>query len=104
MVTTLEAGLNDPARPIGVLLLCGPTGVGKTALAPATSEEAPLAEHLGTTELLRGLGPLARRIRVLRLSLPALLARIDPRAGPDEAAREAVRARVEEAIGNPMAP
>ena len=33
VVTTLKAGLNDPDRPAGVLLFCGPTGVGKTALA-----------------------------------------------------------------------
>ncbi len=35
LVTTFKAGLNDPARPIGVLLFCGPTGVGKTELAKA---------------------------------------------------------------------
>jgi len=35
LVTTFKAGLNDPARPLGVLLFCGPTGVGKTALARA---------------------------------------------------------------------
>jgi ATP-dependent Clp protease ATP-binding subunit ClpC len=35
LVTTFKAGLNDPTRPIGVLLFCGPTGVGKTALARA---------------------------------------------------------------------
>ncbi|MEM7244672.1 MAG: AAA family ATPase [Acidobacteriota bacterium] len=33
VVTTFKAGLNDPARPVGVLLLCGPTGVGKTQAA-----------------------------------------------------------------------
>jgi ATP-dependent Clp protease ATP-binding subunit ClpC len=33
VVTTFKAGLNDPARPLGVLLFCGPTGVGKTQLA-----------------------------------------------------------------------
>src|SRR5439155_246334 len=33
LVTTFKAGLNDPNRPIGVLLFCGPTGVGKTELA-----------------------------------------------------------------------
>ena len=35
LVTTFKAGLNDPGRPIGVLLFCGPTGVGKTELAKA---------------------------------------------------------------------
>ncbi len=33
LVITFKAGLNDPNRPIGVLLFCGPTGVGKTELA-----------------------------------------------------------------------
>jgi ATP-dependent Clp protease ATP-binding subunit ClpC len=33
LVTTFKAGLNDPRRPLGVLLFCGPTGVGKTELA-----------------------------------------------------------------------
>jgi ATP-dependent Clp protease ATP-binding subunit ClpC len=33
LVTTFKAGLNDPNRPLGVLLFCGPTGVGKTELA-----------------------------------------------------------------------
>jgi ATP-dependent Clp protease ATP-binding subunit ClpC len=32
VVTTLKAGLADPGRPFGVLLFCGPTGVGKTEL------------------------------------------------------------------------
>ncbi|MEZ5325576.1 MAG: AAA family ATPase [Verrucomicrobiales bacterium] len=31
-VAKFAAGLNDPARPLGVLLFCGPTGVGKTQL------------------------------------------------------------------------
>ncbi len=35
-----KAGLNDPARPLGVFLFTGPTGVGKTALARA------LGDHL----------------------------------------------------------
>lgn len=35
LVTTFKAGLNDPGRPVGVLLFCGPTGVGKTELAKA---------------------------------------------------------------------
>jgi ATP-dependent Clp protease ATP-binding subunit ClpC len=33
LVTTFKAGLNDPGRPVGVYLFCGPTGVGKTELA-----------------------------------------------------------------------
>ncbi|HEY7116529.1 MAG TPA: AAA family ATPase [Tepidisphaeraceae bacterium] len=33
VVTTFKAGLNDPTRPLGVLLFAGPTGVGKTQLA-----------------------------------------------------------------------
>ena len=37
LVVTLKAGLNDPGRPVGVLLFCGPTGVGKTELAKAIS-------------------------------------------------------------------
>jgi ATP-dependent Clp protease ATP-binding subunit ClpC len=37
LVTTFKAGLNDPNRPLGVLLLCGPTGVGKTELAKTLS-------------------------------------------------------------------
>lgn len=35
VLTTLKAGLNDPERPLAVLLFCGPTGVGKTELAKA---------------------------------------------------------------------
>jgi ATP-dependent Clp protease ATP-binding subunit ClpC len=35
LVTTIKSGLTDPARPMGVLLFSGPTGVGKTALARA---------------------------------------------------------------------
>jgi ATP-dependent Clp protease ATP-binding subunit ClpC len=35
VVTTLKTGLNDPLRPLGVLLFCGPTGVGKTEMAKA---------------------------------------------------------------------
>jgi ATP-dependent Clp protease ATP-binding subunit ClpC len=35
LVTKFKTGLNDPHRPLGVLIFCGPTGVGKTELARA---------------------------------------------------------------------
>ncbi len=38
VITSIKAGMTDPARPQGVLLFCGPTGVGKTALAKAMSD------------------------------------------------------------------
>jgi ATP-dependent Clp protease ATP-binding subunit ClpC len=38
VITALKAGLNDPHRPVGVLLFCGPTGVGKTELARAVGK------------------------------------------------------------------
>jgi ATP-dependent Clp protease ATP-binding subunit ClpC len=37
LIITFKAGLNDPQRPLGVLLFAGPTGVGKTELAKAMS-------------------------------------------------------------------
>lgn len=37
-VTTFKAGLNDPARPLGVLLFAGPTGTGKTQLSLSLAE------------------------------------------------------------------
>jgi ATP-dependent Clp protease ATP-binding subunit ClpC len=38
IITSFKAGLQDPGRPLGVLLLCGPTGVGKTELAKTLAE------------------------------------------------------------------
>jgi len=38
LVTTFKAGMNDPGRPVGSLLFCGPTGVGKTQLAKTLSQ------------------------------------------------------------------
>lgn len=38
LVARLKAGLNDPERPIAVLLFCGPTGTGKTAMARTIAE------------------------------------------------------------------
>lgn len=38
IITAFKAGLQDPGRPLGVLLLCGPTGVGKTELAKTLAE------------------------------------------------------------------
>lgn len=37
LVSTFKAGLNDPERPLGVFLFCGPTGVGKTQMAKTLS-------------------------------------------------------------------
>ncbi|NUQ60996.1 MAG: ATP-dependent Clp protease ATP-binding subunit [Pirellulales bacterium] len=38
IISTFKAGLNDPRRPLGSLLFCGPTGVGKTQLAKTLSD------------------------------------------------------------------
>jgi ATP-dependent Clp protease ATP-binding subunit ClpC len=38
VIMTFKAGLNDPHRPLAVMLFCGPTGVGKTELAKAISQ------------------------------------------------------------------
>ena len=37
-IAMLKAGLNDPGKPIGVLLFAGSTGTGKTELAKTTAE------------------------------------------------------------------
>jgi type VI secretion system protein VasG len=38
-IQTSRAGLDDPDKPIGVFLLCGPSGVGKTETAHALAEQ-----------------------------------------------------------------
>ena len=38
LITTFKASMNDPKKPIGSLLFCGPTGVGKTQLAKTLSQ------------------------------------------------------------------
>ena len=38
LVTRFKAGMNDPGQPLGVMLFCGPTGVGKTALVKALAD------------------------------------------------------------------
>lgn len=38
LVAAFKAGVNDPNRPLGVMLFCGPTGVGKTELARTIAE------------------------------------------------------------------
>ncbi|ORE92844.1 type VI secretion system ATPase TssH [Aurantimonas sp. 22II-16-19i] len=37
-ILTSRAGLDDPGKPVGVFLLCGPSGVGKTETALALAE------------------------------------------------------------------
>ena len=37
-IETSRAGLDDPGKPVGVFLLCGPSGVGKTETALALAE------------------------------------------------------------------
>ncbi len=38
LIARFKAGLQDPLRPLGTLLFCGPTGVGKTQLAKTAAQ------------------------------------------------------------------
>lgn len=69
LVTTFKAGLNDPLRPLGVLLFVGQTGVGKTELAKA------LARFLFGVGSARGADPLIR-LDMSEYSLPGSAVRI----------------------------
>ncbi|MDB5322103.1 MAG: ATP-dependent Clp protease ATP-binding subunit [Phycisphaerales bacterium] len=62
VVTTFKAGLNDPERPLGVLLFAGPTGVGKTQLAQS------LARFLYGGGTADGARPSAQRLVRLDMS------------------------------------
>src|SRR5260221_931126 len=44
-IQTSRAGLDDPRKPIGVFLLAGPSGVGKTETALALAEALYGGEH-----------------------------------------------------------
>jgi ATP-dependent Clp protease ATP-binding subunit ClpC len=92
LVTTFKAGLNDPARPAGVMLFCGPTGVGKTELARA------LARYLfgqgddgAAASVASDRAAVAERERLIRLDMseysgPGSAARLlgAPDGGPSE--------------------
>ena len=53
LVTTFKTGLNDPNRPLGVLLFVGQTGVGKTELAKALAKFFFGANSAGEERLIR---------------------------------------------------
>jgi type VI secretion system protein VasG len=44
-IQTSRAGLDNPSKPIGVFMLCGPSGVGKTETALALAESLYGGEH-----------------------------------------------------------
>jgi ATP-dependent Clp protease ATP-binding subunit ClpC len=82
VVTTFKAGLNDPGRPLGVLLFAGPTGVGKTQLAQSLAKFLYGARKGGDgTDGTEGAGA-----RLVRLDMSEY-------GGPDAAERFAGSAR-----------
>ena len=80
LVTRFKAGLNDPRRPLGVMLFCGPTGVGKTALAKMLADylfgSGEAAARLVRLDMSEFGGPgAARRIVVQPNGQPSELIR-----------------------------
>jgi len=63
LVTVFKAGLNDPGRPIGTFLFCGPTGVGKTEMAKAMARyffgQGQKGERMVRLDMSELSGPLA---------------------------------------------
>jgi ATP-dependent Clp protease ATP-binding subunit ClpC len=83
VMLTFKAGLSDPARPLGVFLFCGPTGVGKTELAKALAHS--LFEHGQDASSLSSLSRLIR-VDMSEFAGPDAPDRLlgTPAAGPGE--------------------
>ena len=69
VVTRFKAGLNDPGRPLGVMLFCGPTGVGKTELAKSLAKYLFGAASHANTQATRTSQPASFGDRLLRLDM-----------------------------------